>query len=303
MSLTEIETFTSLEEAVGSLFGEKAGIAGLARIVGGDINEAYRLELDNGRNVFLKANRKENLSFFKAEAEGLRAIAKTEAIGVPDILCCGTDGARDGYAFLLLEFIASGSRVPDYWETFGHELAAMHRAETADFVSGGKYGFADNNYIGSRRQINRAYDRWADFFRDCRLEPQFRQAEKYFDRTDLKKADRLLERTADILTEPPYPSLLHGDLWSGNVMTGRDGRVWLIDPAAYVGHCEADLAMTELFGRLPQRFYDAYREAAPLQPGYEDRCGLYNLYHLLNHLNIFGQTYLSSVKRTMKKYA
>lgn len=303
MSLTEIQTFTSLEEAVGSLFGEKAGIAGLARIAGGDINEAYRLELHDGRNVFLKANRKENLSFFKAEAEGLGAIARTGAIGVPDILGCGTDGAQGGYAFLFLEFITSGGRVPDYWETFGHELAAMHRAETADFVSGGKYGFNDDNYIGSRRQVNGAYDRWTDFFRDCRLAPQFRQAEKYFDRADRSRADRLLERTADILTEPPYPSLLHGDLWSGNVMTGRDGRAWLIDPAAYVGHYEADLAMTELFGRLPQRFYDAYREAAPLQTGYEDRRDLYHLYHLLNHLNIFGQTYLSSVKRIMKKYA
>ncbi len=113
----------------------------------------------------------------------------------------------------------------------------------------------------------------------------------------------LLEHTDSILTEPEFPSLLHGDLWAGNVMTGNDGRVWLIDPAAYVGHAEADLAMTELFGGFPQAFYRAYQEALPLQPGYDGRRDFYNLYHLLNHLNLFGVSYLSPVRNVIRKYA
>ena len=291
------QNFTSLEDAIHSLFGEETKIESVSRISGGDINEAYRLTLTGSKRIFMKSNKKENLSFFNAEAVGLTAIARTDAIGTPHILGVGTDNDRGGYSFLLLEFISGISHSRNYWEDFARQLSDMHRASTDELISNGKYGFDSDNYIGRRRQVNTRYDSWISFFRDCRLEPQFKDAARYFDREDRKKIVRFLDHIDEILVEPEYPSLLHGDLWSGNVITGNDGRAWLIDPAVYVGHAEADIAMTELFGGFPSVFYDAYKEAAPLQPGYERRRDVYNLYHLLNHLNMFGRMYLSGVKR------
>ena len=145
-------------------------------------------------------------------------------------------------------------------------------------------------------------DLWIPFFRERRLLPQLRRGEGYLDEKDRRCAEKLLARLEELLPEPEAPSLLHGDLWSGNYITGPDGRAWLIDPAAYVGHREADLAMTELFGGYPAAFYDAYREAWPLQPGYEQRREIYNLYHLLNHLNLFGPSYLGSVRQILRRY-
>lgn len=302
MTFSPLLHFASLEEALASLFGADIKIAQTDRIAGGDINKAYCLTLTDKTRIFMKSNTKENESFFTAEAAGLAAIAGTKTIRTPHIFCTGRDENGHGSSFLLMEFISAKKRAPDYWETFARQLVAMHQASTADFVPEGRYGFVQENYIGSHSQINSVHDSWISFFRDCRLEPQFQHASRYFDREDLKKISRLLDRVEDILIEPEHPSLLHGDLWSGNVITGNDGMAWLIDPAAYVGHAEADLAMTELFGGFPQTFYRAYHEAAPLQSGYDRRRNLYNLYHLLNHLNIFGQMYLLSVKRTVEEY-
>lgn len=289
--------FTSLTSALCSLYGEGTKIESVERISGGDINEAYRLTLTGDKSVFMKSNTKENLSFFTAEAVGLDAISRTKAINTPRILGIGTDEDRGGYSFLLLEFISAKSRNANYWENFAGQLSNMHRASTAGLVSNGKYGFNCDNYIGRRRQINTENESWTGFFRDCRLEPQFKDADRYFEQEDWKKIVRLLDHIDEILVEPEYPSLLHGDLWAGNVIMGNDGRAWLIDPAAYVGHAEADIAMTELFGGFPPAFYDAYKELSPLQPGYEQRRDIYNLYHLLNHLNMFGRMYLPEVKR------
>lgn len=291
--------FPSLETAIHTLFGEETEIETTSRISGGDINEAYGLTLTGGSRIFMKTNAKENLSFFTAEAAGLAAIAGTAAIGTPRILGTGTDEGRGGYSFLLLEFISGQSRSRDYWENFAVQLATMHRVPTAGLVPDGKYGFGSDNYIGRRRQINRAHESWIGFFRECRLEPQFQAVARYFDREDQKRIGRFLDHLDEILVEPEYPSLLHGDLWSGNVIVGNDGSAWLIDPAVYVGHAEADLAMTELFGGFPPVFYDTYQKAAPLQPGYERRRDIYNLYHLLNHLNMFGRMYLPEVKHIL----
>lgn len=289
--------FTSLESALCFLFGKGTKVERADRISGGDINEAYGLTLTGGKRIFMKTNVKENASFFTAEAAGMAAMARTKAIGTPEILGTGTDEGRTGYSFLLLEFISGAKRRADYWETLGRQLAAMHRAPTDDLIPDGKFGFVCDNYIGTRRQKNTVHENWISFFRECRLEPQFRDASHYFDRADLKRTARLLDHLDDILVEPEYPSLLHGDLWSGNVITGNDGSAWLIDPAVYVGHAEADLAMTELFGGFSPAFYDAYKEAVSMPPGYGCRRDIYNLYHMLNHLNMFGRAYLSGVKR------
>lgn len=323
MEKEDIGEFQSLNAALAALYGSTVRVAERSRVFGGDINESYHLVLTDGvkhdRNcetkkeigdrsehgtlhVFMKTNAKDNLPFFRTEAAGLDALRKTGAIGVPQVLGIGTQEGSGGYSFLLMEFIGAKERRSDYWEVFARQLAGMHQAPTADLVPDGVYGFGQDNYIGASRQVNTAHERWIDFFRECRLKPQFESAAHYFEKSDLKKIGRLLEQADRILVEPEHPSLLHGDLWSGNVIAGSDGRAWLIDPAAYVGHAEADLAMTELFGGFPDAFYEAYKKAAPLQPGYERRRDFYNLYHLLNHLNMFGKSYLSSVKRIISRY-
>lgn len=294
--MADINKFSSLRDALYSLFG--ADMKYSEPVSGGDINESYRLTLENGENVFMKMNRGADESFFKAEADGLRAIAGTGAISVPEALCYGMDNGR---AFLLLELIRSGRKKSDFWEQFGRALAAMHLADTSRYVSG--YGFAADNYIGSSIQKNTPHSSWISFFRDCRLMPQFKMAEKYFDSSERKMIIKFLGRLDTLLIEPDRPSLLHGDLWSGNFMTDHEGNAVLIDPASYVGIAEADIAMTQLFGGFDSRFYSAYLEVYPMQPGYSDRRDIYDLYHLLNHLNLFGMPYLSAVKRIIERYA
>ena len=294
--------FLSISEAVSTLFDKNTEIIRRDRLSGGDINDAYRLTLTGGGTIFMKTNTKSRKSMFTAEALGLAAIRATEAIGVPRVLATGTDEADGGLSFLMLDFIESKNPVPDYWEQLGRELAAMHSAPTDEFVKDGLYGFDGDNFIGSSGQHNPACKNWIDFFRDYRLVPQFNRAKSYFHTSHLQKIDWLLEHLDHFLIEPKKPSLLHGDLWSGNVLRGNDGKAWLIDPAAYVGHAEADLAMTQLFGGFQRAFYDTYREILPLEPDYDERRELYNLYHLLNHLNLFGRSYLSSVTRIVEKY-
>ncbi len=294
-----LRSFNSLEEAVKECFGEDVKITGRSYVGGGDINDAAGLSLSNGQQVFVKSNSVNNLSFFEAESAGLEAIASTKAIGTPKLLCMGCD-RRAGISFLMMEMIGSGRPARDCWEVFGRDLAAMHRADTSAFVRDGRFGFVSDNFIGASKQINSCRDTWTDFFRQCRLEPQFKKAERYFDRDLAAKIIGFLDHLDEILIEPEYPSLLHGDLWSGNVMIGPDGRAMLIDPAVYVGHAEADIAMTELFGRRPESFYRSYRENGGMQQGYEKRKDIYNLYHLLNHLNLFGRSYLGSVVDIIK---
>ncbi len=295
--------FHSLAKALVSLFGSSVAVAHTDRISGGDINKAYALTLNTGSRIFMKANAKENAGFFTAEAAGLSAIASTGAIGTPQILCTGTDdGEQVGYSFLLLQYIESGPKRKDYWETFARELAALHQADSSAFVGDGKFGFLQDNYIGARPQANGGSESWTAFFRDRRLAPQFKAADRWFSAGDRSRITKLLDHLEDFLVEPEQPSLLHGDLWGGNVLCGPEGKALLIDPAVYVGHAEADLAITELFGAFPSAFYDAYQEVHPLQAGYEEHRDLYNLYQLLNHLNLFGGSYLGAVQSIVAEY-
>ena len=295
--MSHFRNYESLSDAVREIFGEARSVEKRRYVSGGDINEACVLTLDDGSFLFMKSNSAAALSNFRAEAEGLRRIRETGAIGVPQVLGTGTD---EGSSFLLMEYIIGGRRVGHYWETFAAELAAMHRADVSANLP---YGLEADNWIGSRKQINTPNRSWVTFFRDCRLVPQFTSAARYFSVEDRKRIDDLLSHLDRFLMEPVGPSLVHGDLWSGNMITGNDGKGWLIDPAVYYGHPEVDIAMTELFGGFPPAFYDAYEETGMLQPGYEDRRDLYNLYQLLNHLNMFGSGYLPGVKRILKRYA
>ena len=285
------------DEAIARIFGNGTKITARQPVYGGDINRAFRLTLSDGRPVFMKSNAPKNLRFFETEAKGLEALRQTGTIGVPRVLGIGAD--KD-MSFLLLEFLEPAPKISGYWEVFGRELAALHKADCRHLAEG--FGFPEDNYIGASPQKNTPKTRWVDFFRECRLLPQLEMADRYFDTDTRRLCTKLLDGLDSYLLEPQFPSLLHGDLWSGNSAPGPDGKAWIYDPAAYVGHHEAELAMTELFGRCPEEFYRAYNEIIPTG-GYEDRRDLYNLYHLLNHLNLFGGSYLGSVQRILRRYA
>ena len=296
----------SLDQAITTLFGENQRIVSKRPVHGGDINEAYCISLSDGTAVFMKCNTLANLSFFEAEAKGLDALRETNTIGVPKPLAVGTDKGQR-ISFLLMEYLDSAARLSRYWETFGRELAALHQADCSAFVSadGGndlEFGFVSDNYIGASPQKNTPKENWITFFRDCRLLPQIRMAERYLDSGMRNQCTKLLDHLDSYLTEPDFPSLIHGDLWSGNAICGPNGKAWILDPAVYVGHYEAELAMTELFGSNPDSFYTAYHEVNRIDSGYRDRRDLYNLYHMLNHLNLFGGSYRSSVQRILNRY-
>ena len=298
-----VPQFSSLAQALASLFGNAVSVVHTERLSGGDINKAYGLTLSDGKRIFMKANAKENAPFFTAEAAGLFAIASTHTIAVPRVLGYGTDpGEQVGYSFLLLEYIESRGKTASYWETLGRELALLHKADYTLLSCGKKFGFTENNFIGATVQINNPHASWINFFRECRLVPQFQKASHYFDNAMQQKITTLLDRLDEFIIEPEAPSLVHGDLWSGNVMCGEDGKAHLIDPACYCGNREIDIAMTELFGGFPCTFYDAYNESYKLESGYEMRRDIYNLYQLVNHLNLFGSTYFRSVCDVVNEY-
>jgi len=250
---------------------------------GGCINAAVRLG-DAHRSYFVKTNAAGRVEMFEAEMAGLQALAETRTLRVPEPLCCGSAGSQ---AYLVLEYIALGSARGGSPAEAGRQLAAMHRTEDL------RFGWYRDNTIGATPQPNRQAEDWVEFWRDHRLGFQLRLAADNGYRGRLqRRGERLLERFPGLLDHKPRPSLLHGDLWGGNLSYDRQGNPVIYDPAVYYGDREADLAMTELFGGFSGDFYAAYREAWPLDPGYTVRKSLYNLYHILNHLNLFGGGYL-----------
>ncbi|MCR5288384.1 MAG: fructosamine kinase family protein [Treponema sp.] len=299
----QFKEYDSLAKAFVGVFGKNISILTTNRVTGGDINKAYQLILNNGKTAFMKANAFENKAFFVAESSALTALKQTNTIGIPEVFCYGSDkGEEVGYSFLLEEFISSAKQAKDYWTTFGHELAELHKADTKHLVPDGQFGFDAANFIGATPQDNTPHATWINFFRDCRLLPQIKKADHYFDDALRAKFQKLLDNLDHFLVEPDFPSLLHGDLWSGNVVTGPDGHAWLVDPASYCGFFEIDLAMTELFGRFPDEFYQAYAEINPISAEYHERKDLYNLYQILNHLNLFGPTYLQPTSDIISEY-
>jgi protein-ribulosamine 3-kinase len=250
---------------------------------GGCINSTAVIE-GNGRRYFVKLNDAQRLSMFEAEAAGLNEIAASHSVRVPLPVCSGT-GAD--HAYLVLEYIEFGHGDSQGLELLGLQLAAMHRTQQKEF------GWRRDNTIGSTPQINTPDPNWVSFWQRHRLEYQLRLAAANGYRGELlRAAERLLADIGLFFTSySPVPSLLHGDLWAGNYAIDSTGQPVIYDPAVYYGDREADIAMTELFGVFAPGFYQAYREAWPLDPGYSVRKHLYNLYHVLNHLNLFGGGY------------
>ncbi len=272
-----------------------------APVGGGCIARTCRVET-GAEAYFLKWERSDVARTFPAEAAGLEALrAAAGPLVVPEVIAAQgeTPGAP---GFLLMRWIPSGRRRKGFWTTFGEGLATLHR-HTTDRTAD-RYGFAADNFIGSSPQANDWRADWPDFFRTQRLAPQVRLArdrDRWTARWD-GGLEILYDRLPDLLPARPEASVLHGDLWSGNVMVSVVGDPVLIDPAAYYGHREADLAMTELFGGFRPAFYGAYRSAWPLEPGYEERREVYNLYHLINHLNLFGRSYAPQVERILQRF-
>ena len=279
------------------IFGQEVKVQSTSQTEGGCINQTYILQLSNGERVFLKHNSQPSPDFFVAESKGLKLLSQVDTgPRIPKPLAFQDSPTP---SFLILEYIEKSCPTPDFPVRFAQSLAELHRNTQHSF------GLDHDNYIGSTPQKNTCEKNGLHFFRDHRLGYQqelARQAGKLPSTTDknLSKLCDRIESYLDITGEKP--ALLHGDLWSGNYFSDRDHTPCIFDPAVYFGLREADLAMTELFGRLPQKFYDAYHEIFPLNPGYEERKDLFNLYHLLNHLNLFGSSYLGSVEQIIRKY-
>jgi len=263
-------------------------------VSGGDINQAYYVRT-NEQEYFVKLNRQMKLGFFKFEERGLKLIRATNTIDVPDVLGCLE---ADGIPMLWLEWI-EGERTNETDRLLGERLAALHLADAEG------YGLDGECYIGKLPQESRLMDDWVEYYRDFRLAGQWKRgkANGRIGQAREKRLVKLMERLDEWIPRTPKSSLLHGDLWGGNWMPGPGGNPYLIDPAVLFGDREMDLAFTELFGGFSRRFYEAYESVFPLPPEYEDRKELYQLYYLLVHLNLFGESYGPAVDRILRKYA
>jgi fructosamine-3-kinase len=260
----------------------------LTSVGGGDINSAYKLQAE-GVIWFIKLNRADLQDMFAAEAAGLEELAATGTVRAPAPLWFGRFQRQ---AYLVMEFIDLKSSGPQGLSLFGRQLAQLHRLRQPWF------GWGRDNTIGSTPQFNTKHADWVEFWRKERLGRQLQfAAENGYIGALQSRGERLLARLDSFFTEyQPQPALLHGDLWGGNVAADSQGNPVLFDPACYYGDREADIAMTELFGGFCADFYAAYQEEYPLDVGYKTRKTLYNLYHILNHLNLFGSGYLGQAK-------
>lgn len=282
----------AIARAIGQATGQPFELRDRGGVGGGCINETVRLEGTDGRRYFVKLNHAGRLDMFQAEYEGLAELAAPRALHVPEPVAVGTAAGR---AYLVMEYIPLGGRGAG--AALGEGLSALHRTTRP------RFGWHRDNTIGSTPQINTETDDWVEFWRRHRLGFQLDLAARKGHGGRLQRlGERVMEKLPALFTDYiPQPSLLHGDLWGGNWGTDSEGRPVIFDPAVYYGDREADLAMTELFGGFGPDFYAAYQAAWPLDSGYRVRKTLYNLYHVLNHLNLFGGGYGSQAEHMMER--
>lgn len=263
---------------------------------GGCISSSYKVNTKDGNSYFLKYNYSSGSDMFLTEAHGLQELDKPGVITIPKVISFDKE-------FILLDLIENSGRSKNFSEDFGRKFAVLHKFNNE------KYGFYEDNYIGSNPQLNIPDNdeekNWTKFYFQKRILYQFHLAEKSGNSTsDLRSSISKLENKIDLIVTDngEKPSLLHGDLWGGNYMVDKNGFACLIDPAVYYGNREADLAMTKLFGGFDSEFYRAYNEEFPLPDGYDYRENIYKLYHVLNHLNLFGSGYYSQAISLIKYY-
>ena len=263
----------------------KIQIINISSLSGGCISNAYKINTADNTAYLLKINESSAGDIFLKEANGLNELKKADVIKVPEVIIAEKN-------FILLEFIHSSSKSKTFFRDFGIKFSNMHKYNSKSF------GFYENNYIGANPQLNipekDEQNNWTKFYFNNRILYQYKLAEKngYAAEELMLGISKLENKIEKILSgSKESPSLLHGDLWSGNYMTDNNGNACLIDPAVYYGHREADLGMTKLFGGFSSEFYDSYNENFPLPDGYIYRENIYKLYHVLNHLNLFGSGY------------
>lgn len=279
-------------EHLSNLIGSK--VEHVQSVSGSDISSAYLIETSKEK-CFLKVNSNSTaLEMFLSEAKALKTIANTSTIATPKVIVCDS---FDEKHFLLLEYIEAKSPNSNDLKLFGNQLTQLHQ------VTSDEFGFDSNNFIGSLNQSNKKHYNWNVFYIEERLFPQFQLAKSkgLLNEKEIPNKDKLKEICFPFFNNVK-PSLLHGDLWSGNYLISTSGKPYLIDPALYFGHNEVDIAMSKLFGGFGQSFYKSYHNNLPKDALTEDRFQLYQLYYLLVHLNLFGSSYYSSVKQILRNY-
>ncbi len=282
-----------LKQAIATALDDD--VSDTSSVSGGDINDAFSVELGSGRRVFVKTNTSAPPAMFEAEAKGLRWLAEADALRVPEVLAHSTANSEHG--FLVLSWVDRGSPSPEHDSLLGRGLAALHRSGTPHF------GLEHDNFIGRLFQSNTVAASWAEFYVLRRLEPMLKMAVDSHRASSSIKAgmNKLFTKMEDRVGDPEPPARLHGDLWSGNALTDERGRPVLIDPAVYGGHREIDLAMMQLFGGFSDAVFSEYHNAFALADGWRDRVPLYQLYPLMVHVNLFGGHYGDQVEHALRK--
>ncbi|WP_174763562.1 fructosamine kinase family protein [Anabaena sp. UHCC 0204] len=283
--------WTEIDTHISQITGEKFLSQQHLSISGGCINQGYAVS-DGKLTYFVKLNQATKAEMFAAEMLGLQQMYTTGTIRVPKPLCWGTTGNS---SYIVLEWLEMTTGNNKSWQEMGRKLAAMHK-----ITSNQGFGWDMNNTIGSTPQINNLSNSWIEFYTQHRLGYQFKLAKRRGGNFPLE--DKLLTAIPELLANHQVqPSLVHGDLWGGNAGFTVENEPVIFDPATYFGDREVDIAMTELFGGFPPTFYQGYEEIFPLDTGYENRKILYNLYHVLNHFNLFGGSYGSQANRMIEK--
>jgi fructosamine-3-kinase len=283
-----------LSKVLSDQLGETLIIKDVRPIGGGSISSTYRISSTN-KAFFLKVNRSRNAeAMFKAEVNGLELLRKFSTFSIPEVI---TVSRNEYNSFLIMELIVSSIKTKDYWQDLAIKLAELHRQRNSHF------GLEEDNFIGSLPQNNSFEADWAAFFINQRIAPMTKMA---FDNNLIENRERSALESAlinitDLMPKEPQ-ALLHGDLWSGNLLTDGTGEPCLIDPAVYFGHREMDIAFSKLFGGFKHKFYECYQDMYPMEPGFNQRRDLYNLYPLLVHLNLFGRSYIGQINSIISRF-
>ncbi|NJK51468.1 fructosamine kinase family protein [Candidatus Gracilibacteria bacterium] len=281
--------WNQIADRISQVSSTKFQVESRRSVSGGCINQGYAIT-GNELTYFVKINQASQVDMFEAEAFGLKQMLATRTIRVPEPICWGI---ADHSSYLVMEWLEFGRATTQAWEEMGRKLAAMHQAGGSS-----QFGWERNNTIGSTPQINTWTENWGDFFAEHRIGYQLQLAKRRGG--SFPDYPQVVEVVKDFLADRmPEPSLVHGDLWSGNAAVLETGEPVILDPATYYGDREVDIAMTELFGGFPAAFYRGYNQVFPLDEGYERRKTLYNLYHILNHFNLFGGGYGSQANRML----